>query len=205
MDVSFEARYMSLEAPCRVHCGGFNTGVLQPFVFPLVGAPSRMLRVISDVSQRRKAGCVTLKVCHVKSVKVTTDKFSLSTVTWTYEYVLHQVQYEGGRKLQRRLKGLVKDPAKHSVIFYNEFQKYCYHPRQPGDVLVEWQTKYVSQFGVSVRVYRFAVVNMKICETFCFHPRNVYDGAAWYYNHLAGQIPIVFVTTDPKVPTKDTH
>ncbi|XP_041372546.1 LOW QUALITY PROTEIN: DIS3-like exonuclease 1 [Gigantopelta aegis] len=74
------------------------------------------------------------------------------------------VQFEGSKRLFMRLKDLVNDQRKGSVIFNNEFQKYAYCEREPGEAFNEWQC------------------------------RSTYQTCLWYYNHLAGQIPVVMVT-----------
>ncbi|XP_021369057.1 DIS3-like exonuclease 1 isoform X3 [Mizuhopecten yessoensis] len=78
--------------------------------------------------------------------------------------VAHSVQHEGNRRLHTRLKNLVRDKRKASVIFHNEFQKFSYCERLRGENLATWQS------------------------------RSTYTAADWFYNHLAGQIPIVMVT-----------
>ncbi|XP_069126738.1 DIS3-like exonuclease 1 [Argopecten irradians] len=83
--------------------------------------------------------------------------------------VAHSVQHEGNRRLHNRLKNLVRDKRKASVIFHNEFQKFSCCERLPGENLAMWQS------------------------------RSTYKAADWFYNHLAGQMPIVMVTQDKQV------
>ncbi|XP_060081062.1 DIS3-like exonuclease 1 [Ylistrum balloti] len=83
--------------------------------------------------------------------------------------VAHSVQHEGNRRLHNRLKNLVRDKRKASVIFHNEFQKFSYCERLRGENLASWQS------------------------------RSTYKAADWFYNHLAGQIPVVMVTQDKQV------
>ncbi|WAR00124.1 DI3L1-like protein [Mya arenaria] len=78
----------------------------------------------------------------------------------------HSVQHDGSRRLHSRLKNLIKDRRRGSVIFHNEFQTYAYCEREPGEKLSHW------------------------------HVRATYKTADWYFNHLAASIPIVMVTSD---------
>ncbi|XP_022099659.1 DIS3-like exonuclease 1 isoform X2 [Acanthaster planci] len=78
--------------------------------------------------------------------------------------VLHHVLYEKGHRFYRRIRAKVKDSRNHCTIFANEFCRYAYNPRQAGESQNDWLV------------------------------RAVYDSAVWYYNHLAGQKPIVFLT-----------
>ncbi|XP_062570855.1 DIS3-like exonuclease 1 [Saccostrea cucullata] len=80
--------------------------------------------------------------------------------------VVHSVQHEGSRRLYNRLRNLVKDKRKASIIFHNEFQKYAYCEREQEESLTEWQT------------------------------RSTYTAAEWFFHHLAGQKPIIMVTND---------
>ncbi|XP_048763599.2 DIS3-like exonuclease 1 [Ostrea edulis] len=82
--------------------------------------------------------------------------------------VVHSVQHEGSRRLYNRLRNLVKDKRKASIIFHNEFQKYAYCERDQGETLADWQT------------------------------RSTYTAAEWFYHHLAGQKPIIMVTLNKK-------
>ncbi|KAK6178827.1 hypothetical protein SNE40_011323 [Patella caerulea] len=77
---------------------------------------------------------------------------------------VHSVQHEGSKRLYTRLQNLIKDGRKRSVIFHNEFQRYAYCERLPGENLVHWQS------------------------------RSTYKACEWYYDHLAGQIPMVMLT-----------
>lgn len=40
-----------------------------------------------------------------------------------------------------RLRNLIKDPRHDCVLFNNEFQQYCYCPREKGEGLAQWQTR----------------------------------------------------------------
>ncbi|XP_038076853.1 DIS3-like exonuclease 1 isoform X2 [Patiria miniata] len=86
--------------------------------------------------------------------------------------VLHYVLHEKGRRFHRRLRTKVRDGRNHCAVFANEFCRYAYTPRQPGESHGDWL----------VRV--------------------VYDSAVWYYNHLAGQKAIVFLTQDENAIAK---
>ncbi|XP_077988799.1 DIS3-like exonuclease 1 [Glandiceps talaboti] len=83
--------------------------------------------------------------------------------------VLHSVLHQGSRRAYKRISNVVKDPRQESAVFANEFCHYAYSEREPGESLQQWQS------------------------------RIVYDSAAWYFNHLAGQIPIVVVTQNQKM------
>uniref|UniRef100_A0A673L1V2 DIS3-like exonuclease 1 n=1 Tax=Sinocyclocheilus rhinocerous TaxID=307959 RepID=A0A673L1V2_9TELE len=76
------------------------------------------------------------------------------------------VQHTRGRRHYNRLRALLKDPRHDCVLFANEFQQYCYCPRDKGESQDKW------------------------------HTRNVYNAAVWYYNHLAGLQPVVMITED---------
>ena len=52
-----------------------------------------------------------------------------------------QVQHDGSRRLYNRLRNLVKDPRKQSVIFHNEFQKYASCDREPGESMAKWHVR----------------------------------------------------------------
>ncbi|XP_064620645.1 DIS3-like exonuclease 1 [Lineus longissimus] len=86
--------------------------------------------------------------------------------------VASYVSFEGGRRLQNRLSNLIKDCRKQCITFHNEFQRYCYCPRLPGENYKKWVS------------------------------RSTYEAAQWFYNHLAAQIPIVMVSEDPEVVTE---
>ncbi|XP_022315246.2 DIS3-like exonuclease 1 [Crassostrea virginica] len=81
-----------------------------------------------------------------------------------FQTVVHSVQHEGSKRLHNRLTNLVKDKRKASIIFHNEFQKYASCEREQGETLSDWQT------------------------------RSIYTAAEWYFNHLAGQKPVIMVT-----------
>lgn len=80
--------------------------------------------------------------------------------------VYNSVQYEGTNRQMKRLKNLLGDPRKGSVLFYNEFHQSVYCERQPGEEASKWQT------------------------------RCCYQVAKWFYHHLEGQKPIIMVTHD---------
>lgn len=86
--------------------------------------------------------------------------------------VVHSVQHEGSKRLYNRLRNLVKDKRKASVIFHNEFQKYAYCEREEGETLCDWQT------------------------------RSTYCAAEWYFHHLATQKPIIMVTLNKQAIEK---
>ncbi|XP_061571365.1 DIS3-like exonuclease 1 [Cololabis saira] len=71
-----------------------------------------------------------------------------------------------GRRCYNRLRSLVKDPRHDCVLFANEFQEFCFCPREEGERQERWQT------------------------------RSVYSAAVWYYNHLAGVMNVVMITED---------
>ncbi|KAK3090437.1 hypothetical protein FSP39_011852 [Pinctada imbricata] len=85
---------------------------------------------------------------------------------------VHSVQHEGSRRLYNRLKNIVKDTRKSSIIFHNEFQKYAYCVREAGEQLSSWQI------------------------------RSTFKAAEWFYHHLAGQMPIIMVTQDKQAVEK---
>ncbi|XP_074862490.1 DIS3-like exonuclease 1 isoform X1 [Carettochelys insculpta] len=76
------------------------------------------------------------------------------------------VQHQRGRRQYNRLRNLVKDARNDCILFANEFQQYCYLPREKGESMEKWQT------------------------------RSIYNAAVWYYNHCLGQLPVVMVTED---------
>nr|XP_020441270.1 DIS3-like exonuclease 1 [Monopterus albus] len=76
------------------------------------------------------------------------------------------VQHSKGARQYNRLRNLLKDSRHDCVLFANEFQKYSYCLREKGESQEKW------------------------------HTRCVYSAAVWYYNHLAGMIPIVMITED---------
>nr|XP_008170669.1 DIS3-like exonuclease 1 isoform X1 [Chrysemys picta bellii] len=76
------------------------------------------------------------------------------------------VQHQRGRRQYNKLRNLVKDARHDCILFANEFQQYCYLPRERGESMEKWQT------------------------------RSIYNAAVWYYNHCLGQLPVVMVTED---------
>lgn len=80
--------------------------------------------------------------------------------------VYNSIQYDGTHRQMKRLKTLLGDPRKGSVIFYNEFHQSVYCERQPGEEASKWQS------------------------------RCCYQVSQWFYNHLEGQKPIILVTHD---------
>lgn len=42
-----------------------------------------------------------------------------------------------------RLRSLIKDPRHDCVLFSNEFQEHCYCPREKGERLEKWQSRWV--------------------------------------------------------------
>ncbi|XP_066557335.1 DIS3-like exonuclease 1 [Amia ocellicauda] len=76
------------------------------------------------------------------------------------------VQHHRGRRQYNRLRSLLRDPRHNCILFSNEFQTYSYCPREKGESQEKW------------------------------HSRCVYHAAVWYYNHLAGQKPVVMITED---------
>ncbi|XP_013378724.1 DIS3-like exonuclease 1 [Lingula anatina] len=83
--------------------------------------------------------------------------------------VVNNVQSVGGRRCHQRLKNIVKDGRKGSCVFYNEYQQYCYCAREPGEPLKKWLV------------------------------RSTYGAVEWYFNHLAGTMPLVIITQDPQM------
>ncbi|XP_045156829.2 DIS3-like exonuclease 1 [Mercenaria mercenaria] len=79
---------------------------------------------------------------------------------------VQSIQHGGSRRLYNRLKAVVKDRRKGSVIFHNEFQTYAHCEREPGEKQAQW------------------------------HVRATYKAAEWYFNHLAASIPVVMVTDE---------
>ncbi|XP_048471958.1 DIS3-like exonuclease 1 isoform X2 [Rhincodon typus] len=82
------------------------------------------------------------------------------------------VQHQKGRRHYNKLRNLLKDARHECVLFFNEFQLYSYVPRDQGESLEKWQT------------------------------RCIYYATVWYYNHLAGLMPVVMVTEDPEAIQK---
>ncbi|ESO87500.1 hypothetical protein LOTGIDRAFT_127673 [Lottia gigantea] len=82
---------------------------------------------------------------------------------------VNSVQHEGSKRLFTRLQNLIKDGRKASVVFHNEFHKYVYIERDPGESLNHWQIK------------------------------STYKACEWYYNHFVGDVPIVMLTNDQQV------
>ncbi|XP_071112514.1 DIS3-like exonuclease 1 [Haliotis cracherodii] len=86
--------------------------------------------------------------------------------------VANSVQHDGSKRLYSRLRNIVKDPRRGSITFHNEFQKYAYCERQAREPLNDW------------------------------HIRSTYQAAEWFYNHLAGQMPVVMVTQNQEAVAK---
>ncbi|XP_059809058.1 DIS3-like exonuclease 1 [Hypanus sabinus] len=82
------------------------------------------------------------------------------------------VQHQKGRRQYNKLRNLLKDARHECVMFFNEFQLYSYVPREQGESLEKWQT------------------------------RCIYYATVWYYNHLAGLMPVVMVTEDTEAIQK---
>ncbi|XP_033023786.1 DIS3-like exonuclease 1 isoform X1 [Lacerta agilis] len=76
------------------------------------------------------------------------------------------MQHQRGRRQYNKLRNLVRDARHDCIMFFNEFQLLSYLPRERGESLEKWQT------------------------------RSIYNASVWYYNHFAGQMPIVMVTDD---------
>ncbi|XP_068954358.1 DIS3-like exonuclease 1 isoform X4 [Petaurus breviceps papuanus] len=76
------------------------------------------------------------------------------------------VQHQRGRRQYNKLRNLLKDARHDCVLFANEFQQYCYLPRERGESMEKWQT------------------------------RSIYNAAVWYYHHCQDRMPIVMVTED---------
>lgn len=70
------------------------------------------------------------------------EKTELNICALVYAVFYWQVQHEGSKRLYNRLRNLVKDKRKASVIFHNEFQKYAYCEREEGETLCDWQTRF---------------------------------------------------------------
>ena len=79
--------------------------------------------------------------------------------------VVNVVKFARGSLFDRICK-VVKDPAKQSVFFPNEFFKQTAAVRNDGETLKSWRG------------------------------RLVHEAAVWYYEHLGGQKPIVIVSED---------
>ncbi|TRY82061.1 hypothetical protein DNTS_006693 [Danionella cerebrum] len=47
--------------------------------------------------------------------------------------VYQNIQHSRGRRIHNRLRTLLKDPRHDCVLFANEFQQYCYCPREKGE------------------------------------------------------------------------
>lgn len=82
------------------------------------------------------------------------------------------VQHQKGRRQYNKLRNLLRDARHECVMFFNEFQLYSYVPREQGESLEKWQT------------------------------RCIYYATVWYYNHLAGLMPVVMVTEDAEAIQK---
>ncbi|XP_047592555.1 DIS3-like exonuclease 1 isoform X2 [Lutra lutra] len=76
------------------------------------------------------------------------------------------LQHQRGRRQYNKLRHLLKDTRHDCVLFANEFQQHCYHPRERGESMENWQT------------------------------RSIYRAAVWYYHHCQDKMPIVMVTED---------
>ncbi|XP_070276569.1 DIS3-like exonuclease 1 isoform X3 [Myotis yumanensis] len=76
------------------------------------------------------------------------------------------VQHQRGRRQYNKLRNLLKDARHDCVLFANEFQQYCYLPRERGESMEKWQT------------------------------RSIYNAAVWYYHHCQDRMPIIMVTED---------
>uniref|UniRef100_A0A8C0TV36 DIS3-like exonuclease 1 n=2 Tax=Canis lupus familiaris TaxID=9615 RepID=A0A8C0TV36_CANLF len=76
------------------------------------------------------------------------------------------VQHQRGRRQYNKLRNLLKDARHDCILFANEFQQYCYLPRERGESMEKWQT------------------------------RSIYNAAVWYYHHCQDRMPIVMVTED---------
>ncbi|XP_032720536.1 DIS3-like exonuclease 1 isoform X2 [Lontra canadensis] len=76
------------------------------------------------------------------------------------------LQHQRGRRQYNKLRHLLKDARHDCVLFANEFQQHCYHPRERGESMEKWQT------------------------------RSIYRAAVWYYHHCQDKMPIVMVTED---------
>ena len=59
-----------------------------------------------------------------------------------YNYFL-QVKHESGSRHYNRVQSLVRNPQKFSVVFHNEFQRYAYCSRKPGESKSDWQNRYL--------------------------------------------------------------
>ncbi|XP_049761759.1 DIS3-like exonuclease 1 isoform X3 [Elephas maximus indicus] len=76
------------------------------------------------------------------------------------------VQHQRGRRQYNKLRNLLKDARHDSILFANEFQQYCYLPRERGESMEKWQT------------------------------RSIYNAAVWYYHHCQDRMPVIMVTED---------
>ncbi|XP_039074739.1 DIS3-like exonuclease 1 isoform X5 [Hyaena hyaena] len=76
------------------------------------------------------------------------------------------VQHQRGRRQYNKLRNLLKDTRHDCILFANEFQQYCYLPRERGESMEKWQT------------------------------RSIYNAAVWYYHHCQDRMPILMVTED---------
>ncbi|KAJ6662919.1 hypothetical protein lerEdw1_011123 [Lerista edwardsae] len=76
------------------------------------------------------------------------------------------LQHQRGRRQYNKLWNLLRDARRDCIKFFNEFQELSYLPRERGESVEKWQT------------------------------RSIYNASVWYYNHFAGQMPIVMVTDD---------
>ncbi|XP_053079819.1 DIS3-like exonuclease 1 isoform X2 [Acinonyx jubatus] len=76
------------------------------------------------------------------------------------------VQHQRGRRQYNKLRNLLRDARHDCILFANEFQQFCYLPRERGESMEKWQT------------------------------RSIYNAAVWYYHHCQDRMPIVMVTED---------
>ena len=72
-------------------------------------------------------------------------------------------------KHYKRICNFVRDPKNSSIFFPNEFFKSTYLHRASGETITEWQNRMIYEVGV------------------------------WYYEHLGGQKPVVFISEDENV------
>jgi hypothetical protein len=83
--------------------------------------------------------------------------------------VVQQSSSGGGLRRYRRVCALIKDEAKGSIFFPNEFFSRTYVERRADE------------------------------DPFMWRARSAHAAATWYYEHLAGQKPIVIVTENEDV------
>ncbi|XP_071794054.1 DIS3-like exonuclease 1 [Asterias amurensis] len=104
--------------------------------------------------------------CHVAGAFLEIMELPEFTSIIFMQTVLHHVLHGKGQRVYKRLQNKVKDSRNHCIVFANEFCRFAYSAREPGESEKDWL----------IRV--------------------VYNSSVWYYNHLAGQKPIVFLTED---------